>query len=171
MLPRESAFLSQRTEVRRGRLRHMSACADTIPQVPMRYTGSMPRTRSLRRALARSARTLLGILLLLLGGTYYWYTHRSPLPDLREDLFPGVVYSREARQSPRPMMIHLRRATAPTAPFTRSPDLAVSTRVSPANRHQRRILLSLVSLAVTRAPGLLSSCRQAAQFQRGRPTV
>jgi hypothetical protein len=46
-------------------------------------------------------------LLLLVGGLWFWYTHR-PLPDnVHETLFAGVTYAREIRDEPRPLVIHV----------------------------------------------------------------
>lgn len=51
---------------------------------------------------------LLPALALGIGaGYFFWYGHR-PLPaNTRETLFPGVEYRREARSTPRPLVIHV----------------------------------------------------------------
>ncbi len=61
----------------------------------------------LLRALATMLALVLGIMLLITGGTLYWYTHR-PLPSpTRETLFEGVTYIRDVRREPRPLVIHV----------------------------------------------------------------
>lgn len=49
---------------------------------------------------------LLGLVSLAAAGYMYWYTHRTQPPPLAQDLFKGIHYTREIRQSPRPMVIH-----------------------------------------------------------------
>src|SRR3954454_13387489 len=47
------------------------------------------------------------ILLFLFAGYWLWYYHRpQPSPERRE-LAPGVVYTRESRTSPRPIVVHV----------------------------------------------------------------
>jgi hypothetical protein len=65
--------------------------------------------KRLKRVLGILLRAI-GITLLVLavaaGGTYVWFTHR-PLPDsVEKPLFQGVVYKREVRSSPRPLVVH-----------------------------------------------------------------
>jgi hypothetical protein len=50
---------------------------------------------------------LVATLCFACGACAYWYTHRTPPPPLRRDLFRGVEYVRDVRRSPRPMVIHL----------------------------------------------------------------
>ncbi|MBZ0294759.1 MAG: phosphodiester glycosidase family protein [Anaerolineae bacterium] len=41
------------------------------------------------------------------SGYLFWYTHR-PLPEnVTRELFPGVIYSRETRSDPRPLVVHV----------------------------------------------------------------
>lgn len=44
---------------------------------------------------------------LAFSGYMFWYTHRSQPDAVREELFRGIVYSREIRRSPREMVIHV----------------------------------------------------------------
>jgi hypothetical protein len=67
--------------------------------------------RFLRRLLRWTIITLvvLAVILLIAGsGIYYWYTHR-PQPEAITDqsLFQGITYTRDIRDDPRPMIIHV----------------------------------------------------------------
>jgi hypothetical protein len=62
------------------------------------------------RARRQSIRIALGVLttvVLVIGGTLFWYTHR-PLPaPMHETLFQGIEYIRDVRSEPRPLVIHV----------------------------------------------------------------
>lgn len=47
------------------------------------------------------------VLILTAGGYRYWYTHRPQPPNTERELFPGIHYSRVARQEPRPLVLHI----------------------------------------------------------------
>lgn len=68
------------------------------------------RTASARSALYRIIITVgvcLSLVLIVVGGALVWYNHR-PLPsNTTEALFEGVIYTREVRGSPRPLVIHV----------------------------------------------------------------
>jgi len=50
---------------------------------------------------------LAAMVALLAGGTLYWYYHR-PLPsEIQATLFQGITYTREVRDDPRPLVIHV----------------------------------------------------------------
>ena len=57
--------------------------------------------------LARGAFLLAGIFLLAVSAYQVWFTHRPIPPDITRQLYPGVIYHREARTQPRPLMIHI----------------------------------------------------------------
>lgn len=59
-----------------------------------------------RRTL-RIAAVLVTLATMLVGGYAFWYVHR-PLPsDERRELFRGVIYVREVRRWPRPVIAHV----------------------------------------------------------------
>jgi hypothetical protein len=61
----------------------------------------------LRRKLVRIACAMIAVLLLLIGGYFFWYLHR-PLPiALHEHLFQGIDYTREVRSTPRALVLHI----------------------------------------------------------------
>jgi hypothetical protein len=65
------------------------------------------RRRRIWRAVAALVLWLVALLCLASGAYSYWYHHRL-IPDaVREALFEGVVYRREIRCAPRPMVIHV----------------------------------------------------------------
>jgi hypothetical protein len=62
---------------------------------------------NLARRILRGGLLLVVGLLLLVGGLWFWYTHR-PVPDsLQQRLFEGVTYVRDVRRQPRPLIIHV----------------------------------------------------------------
>jgi hypothetical protein len=61
---------------------------------------------SLAKKVLRVGLYLFLTLLIITGGVWYWYTHR-PLPEsIQRTLFEGIVYSRDLRHEPRPIIIH-----------------------------------------------------------------
>ncbi len=48
-----------------------------------------------------------GFAVLVLGGIWYWYYHRSQPPDEARTLFQGIEYRRISRQKPRPIVLHI----------------------------------------------------------------
>jgi hypothetical protein len=61
----------------------------------------------LRRKIARIVFGILTILTLIVGGVLFWYTHRPLPPEVNETLFQGIVYIRDVRSQPRPLVIHV----------------------------------------------------------------
>src|SRR5688572_210478 len=63
-----------------------------------------------RKALRIATQVLLSflaIVLLLVGTVFVWYNHR-PLPnDSEVILYDGVIYIRDVRDTPRPLVIHV----------------------------------------------------------------
>lgn len=41
------------------------------------------------------------------GGYWYWYTHRAVPDSTQETLYEGIVYTRDVRQEPHPVIIHV----------------------------------------------------------------
>jgi hypothetical protein len=50
---------------------------------------------------------ILGTLIVYAGGIQFWYTHRPLPPEIEQVLFDGVTYTRDVRQNPRPLVIHV----------------------------------------------------------------
>ena len=50
---------------------------------------------------------LISPLLMLVGGYSVWYRNRPQPAAVQQTLFTGVTYTREIRQSPRPLIIHV----------------------------------------------------------------
>jgi len=68
---------------------------------------SRPRRR---RWAWRSLASLIGVaglLILAASGYWFWFFHRTPPAPEHRQLFPGVTYVRDVRQSPRPLVIHV----------------------------------------------------------------
>jgi hypothetical protein len=63
--------------------------------------------RRARRRLVRAALAGVALLLGLAGGYDLWYHHRPVPPPAEERLFRGVVYTRDIRPSPRPLVVHV----------------------------------------------------------------
>jgi hypothetical protein len=62
---------------------------------------------SLVKRVLRVVLVVVVILAFLLGGLYFWYTHR-PLPaELEQTLFEGVTLVRDVRRQPRPLVINV----------------------------------------------------------------
>src|SRR4051812_6041085 len=80
--------------------------------ISLRFGCLLLRIRSRRRALL-IAPTLPFILVALVGfaggGYMYWYAHRSQPSAESRELFRGIHYTRDVRQLPRPMVIHVAR--------------------------------------------------------------
>jgi hypothetical protein len=62
----------------------------------------------------RAARTsisalfsLIGVVLLIIGVVVYWYTHRPVPESIERQLYQGVMYYRDVRTEPRPIIIHV----------------------------------------------------------------
>jgi hypothetical protein len=69
------------------------------------------RTQTRRRVAGIAGSGLFGlaaVLLIGIGGVWYWYYHR-PIPDdiNQKLLFQGITYTRDARSEPRPLVIHV----------------------------------------------------------------
>ena len=62
-----------------------------------------PRIRLLLTALL----TIFTISLFLTGGVLYWYTHRPVPSDFQKELYTGVIYYRDVRSEPRPIILHI----------------------------------------------------------------
>jgi hypothetical protein len=76
---------------------------------------------------------LVGLIALVVGGYFFWYTHR-PLPTPTErTLFTGVTYIRDVRAGDRPLVIHVVRIdlSAPGLGF-------LSTPHTPTEGHDQR---------------------------------
>jgi hypothetical protein len=58
------------------------------------------------RVVIRIVAVMAALLLITIGAFWWWYHNRSIPPDTEELLFRGVVYRREFRQIPRPVIIH-----------------------------------------------------------------
>ncbi|MCC7448755.1 MAG: phosphodiester glycosidase family protein [Anaerolineae bacterium] len=72
----------------------------------------------------------IGCILILTGGILFWYSHR-PLPaNVRQPLFEGIIYTREVRSNPRPLVIHIVTVdlTAPGIGFLVTPGKPTSGR-------------------------------------------
>ena len=65
----------------------------------------MKRSPWVGLGLATSVLCLLAVL--GLAALWYWFGGRSQPAEKSQELFPGIHYSRQVRQSPRPMVIHL----------------------------------------------------------------
>lgn len=68
------------------------------------------RSRQRRRSTRLLITTLFSILIIgfaLVGSALYWYTHRPRPPDLQKQLYEGVMYYRDVRSEPRPVIIHI----------------------------------------------------------------
>jgi len=63
--------------------------------------------RPLGLGLGAAAGAACLLLVLGLGAVWYWFGGRAQPAEKSQELFPGVHYSRQVRQSPRPMVIHL----------------------------------------------------------------
>ena len=50
---------------------------------------------------------MVAIGLLVAGGALYWYTHRPRPEPVQQTLFSGIEYTREIRNTPRPINIHV----------------------------------------------------------------
>jgi hypothetical protein len=59
-----------------------------------------------RRRIAIDLLPLPTLLLVLFAGYWLWYVHRPQPEPTREELAPGVTYVREARNEPRPLVVH-----------------------------------------------------------------
>ncbi len=59
-----------------------------------------------RIRLATAGLILVAVALLAISGYQFWFTHRPIPPDMSQELYPGVLYRREARAEPRPLVIH-----------------------------------------------------------------
>ena len=64
--------------------------------------------RKLLRKLLAGCVIVLILISVTAGGVYYWYMHR-PLPDeiTAQPLFEGITYTREIREEPRRMIVHI----------------------------------------------------------------
>lgn len=65
------------------------------------------RVRMWIRILGGLALVLPGLAGGLVGGYWFWFTHRSQPPPVREEWFEGVRYERRVFQQPRPVVAHL----------------------------------------------------------------
>jgi hypothetical protein len=79
-----------------------SQAAPPAPETP-----PASRRRLWLRRLARFLLAAVAALAAVLGGAWFWFTHRSPPSPLRRELFQGVTYVREVRRLPAPMVSHL----------------------------------------------------------------
>jgi hypothetical protein len=59
-----------------------------------------------RRRVVADLLPLPTLLLVLFAGYWVWYIHRPQPTPAREELAPGIIYVREARSEPRPLVIH-----------------------------------------------------------------
>lgn len=59
-----------------------------------------------RRRIWADLLPLPALLLALFAGYWVWYAHRPQPAPAREELTPGIVYVRETRGEPRPVVIH-----------------------------------------------------------------
>jgi hypothetical protein len=59
------------------------------------------------RLLLTALLTVFTISLFLTGGVLYWYTHRPIPDDFQTELYDGVMYYRDVRLEPRPVIIHV----------------------------------------------------------------
>lgn len=59
------------------------------------------------RRVRRFLFSLAAALLAFVGGYWLWFTHRALPASVDKDLFDGVHYRREIRNSPRPLVIHV----------------------------------------------------------------
>jgi hypothetical protein len=51
---------------------------------------------------------VIALVLLMAGGVYVWFTHRpQPEPIAAQEIFQGITYTRDVRQEPRPLVIHV----------------------------------------------------------------
>jgi hypothetical protein len=64
------------------------------------------RVRFLRPAITGGL-LVLAILALVVGGVLFWYTHRPVPSDTQRVLFEGITYTRDVRDDPRPLIIHV----------------------------------------------------------------
>ncbi len=66
------------------------------------------RWRRTAAALGTFILSLVAVLLIGIGGAWYWYYHR-PIPNgiTQKALFQGITYTRDVRDDPRPLVIHV----------------------------------------------------------------
>jgi hypothetical protein len=63
--------------------------------------------RGLVKRVLRIILVVVVVLLFVLGGLYFWYTHR-PLPaEVQQTLFQGISFERDVRSQPRPLVIQV----------------------------------------------------------------
>jgi len=71
------------------------------------HLGSPTVKRSPWVGLGLASSVLCLLVVLGLGAVWYWFGGRAQPAEKSQELFPGVHYARQVRQSPRPMVIHL----------------------------------------------------------------
>jgi hypothetical protein len=62
--------------------------------------------RGLARVLA-AVMLVIGLIVLVLGGYFFWFLHRTPPEPTQSVLFDGAIYIRDVRREPRPLVIHV----------------------------------------------------------------